>query len=137
MHPTRSLRHLPPDLSHLATRKWYDLRVGFMCVFDDSAVLQPALTFEQVRSGLVELGWDEAIDDPQLDQALGMLAGWGLLEASQNHAARYATPEEFERRNLQWSLTAQGQAAIGGVLHALDALRQVAGLEPAVIEAIA
>src|SRR5438876_893620 len=48
-----------------------------------------------------------------------------------------ATPAEFERRNLQWSLTTQGQAAIGGVLHALDALRQVAGLQPAVIEAIA
>ncbi|HEX9315468.1 MAG TPA: TIGR02677 family protein, partial [Actinomycetota bacterium] len=137
MHTPRPWRRLPPDLFRFATTELYDLRVGVMCVFDDSAVLQPALTFEQVRSGLAALGWDEAIDDPQLDQALGMLAGWGLLEASQNHAARYATPEEFERRNLQWSLTAQGQAAIGGVLHALDALRQVAGLQPAVIEAIA
>ena len=137
MHTPRPWRRLPPDLFRFATTELYDLRVAIMCVFDDSAVLQPALSFEQVRSGLPSLGWDEAVDDAQLDQALGMLAGWGLLEASQNHAARYATPEEFERRNLQWSLTAQGQAAIGGVLHALDALRQVAGLQPAVIEAIA
>jgi hypothetical protein len=54
-----------------------------MCVFDDSAVLQPALSFEQVRSGLAALGWDEAVDGGQLDQALTMLGGWGLLEASQ------------------------------------------------------
>src|SRR5205807_772026 len=137
MHTPRPWRRLPPDLFRFATTELYDLRVAIMCVFDDSAVLQPALSFEQVRSGLAALGWDEAIDEGQLDQALTMLGGWGLLEASQNHAARYATPEEFERRNLQWSLTAQGQAAIGGVLHVLDARRQVAGLQPAVIEAIA
>jgi len=137
MHTPRPWRRLSPDLFRFATTELYDLRVAIMCVFDDTAVLQPALSFEAVRSGLAGLGWDEAVDDEQLDQALGMLTGWGLLEASQNHAARYATPEEFERRNLQWSLTTPGQAAIGGVLHALDALRQVAGLQPAVIEAIA
>jgi hypothetical protein len=137
MHTPRPWRRLSPDLFRFATTELYDLRVAIMCVFDDSAVLQPALSCEAVRSGLAGLGWDEAVDDAQLDQALGMLTGWGLLEASQNHAARYATPEEFERRNLQWSLTTPGQAAIGGVLHALDALRQVAGLQPAVIEAIA
>ena len=100
MHTPRPWRRLPPDLFRFATTELYDLRVAIMCVFDDSAVLQPALSFEQVRSGLAALGWDEAVDDAQLDQALGMLAGWGLLEASQNHAARYATREGFERRNL-------------------------------------
>src|SRR5256886_9463299 len=137
MHSPRPWRRLPPDLFRFATTELYGLRVAIMCVFDDTAVLQPALSFEQVRSGLAALGWDEAVDDAQLDQALGMLAGWGLLEASQNHAARYATPEEFERRNLQWSLTTQGQAAIGGVLPALAALRPGAGLQPAVLQAIA
>ena len=137
MQTSRPWQRLSPDLFKFATTELYDLRVAIMCVFDETAVLHPALGFEQVRSALAELGWDEAIDDVQLDQALAMLAGWGLLEASQNHAARYATPEEFERKNLQWSLTNHGQAAIGGVLHALDALRQVAGLQPAVIVAIA
>ena len=137
MHTPRPWRGLSPDLFRFATTELYDLRVAVMCVFDDTAVLQPALGIEGVRSGLAELGWDDPLDAEQLDQALTMLTGWGLLEASQNHAARYATPEEFERKNLQWSLSTQGQAAIGGVLHALDALRQVAGLQPAVIVAIA
>src|SRR2546430_9467219 len=135
MHSPRPWRRLPPDLFRFATTELYGLRVAIMCVFDDTAVLQPALSFEQVRSGLAALGWDEAVDDAQLDQALGMLAGWGLLEASQNHAARYATPEEFERRNLQWSLTTQGQAAIGGVLHAPHAPPQGARPQPAVLQA--
>jgi uncharacterized protein (TIGR02677 family) len=133
----RPWRGLPQDLFRFATTELHELRVAIMCVFDDSAVLQPALTFEQVRAGLDALSWEEPLDDEGLDQALTMLTGWGLLESSQNHTARYATPEEFERRNLQWSLTTQGQAAIGGVLFALDALRQVTGLQPAVIEAIA
>src|SRR5438132_303553 len=135
--PTRPWRRLSPDLFRFATTELYDLHMAIMCAFEETAVLQPALGFEQVRSGLRETGWDEPVDDAQLDHALGALTGWGLLEASQNHAARYATPEEFERRNLQWSLTGAGQAAVGGVLHALDALRQVTGLQPAVIVAIA
>jgi hypothetical protein len=137
MHTPRPWRGLPQDLFRFATTELHDFRVAIMCVFDESSILQPALTFEQVRAGLLDLGWDGLLDEVQLDQALSQLTAWGLLEASQNHAARYATPEEFERKNLQWALTAQGQAAIGGVLHALEALRQVAGLQPAVIEAIA
>jgi uncharacterized protein (TIGR02677 family) len=137
MHTPRPWRGFPQDLFRFATTELHDFRVAIMCVFDESSILQPALTFEQVRAGLLDLGWDGALDEVQLDQALGQLTAWGLLEASQNHAARYATPEEFERKNLQWALTAQGQAAIGGVLHALEALRRVAGLQPAVIEAIA
>src|SRR2546421_12541742 len=99
MHAPRPWRRLPPDLFRFATTELYDLRVAIMCVFDDTAVLQPALSFEQVRSGLARLGWDEAVEDEQLDQALVMLTSWRLLEASQNHAARDATPEECGRRN--------------------------------------
>lgn len=128
---------LQADLFRFATTELYDLHVALMCVFEDAAVLQPALGYDHVRAGLADLGWDEPLDDERLNQALGALAKWGLLDVSQNHTARFATPEEFERRNLQWSLTPEGQAAIGGVLHALSALRHVAGLQPAVIDAIA
>lgn len=58
------------------------------------------------------------------------------MEATQDHSARYATPEEFERRNLQWSLTAKGEAAIGGVLYAIEALRHAVGLQTAVLDVI-
>jgi uncharacterized protein (TIGR02677 family) len=59
-----------------------------------------------------------------------------LLEATQDHGARYATPEEFERKNLQWALTAKGEAAVAGVLRAVDSLRHAVGLQTAVLDAI-
>lgn len=111
--------------------------MAVMTAFEESAVVQPALRFEEVRHGLSRLGWDEPLDDDHLSHTLGALVGWGLLDVTQDHAAHYATPEEFERRNLQWSLTAEGQAAIGGVLHAVAELRRAVSLQPAVLDAIA
>jgi len=75
----RPWRGLTPDLFRFATTDLHELRVAIMCVFDDTAVLQPALTFEQVRAGLAELAWDEPLDDAQLDQALPDLVGMGLV----------------------------------------------------------
>lgn len=98
---------------------------------------RPALTFDGVRSGLSVAGWDDPIDDDRLQRALEALVGWRLLDVTQDHGARYATPEEFERRNLQWSLTLHGEAAITGVLHAINALARSVSLQPAVIDAIA
>jgi uncharacterized protein (TIGR02677 family) len=64
------------------------------------------------------------------------LTGWGLLVATQDHGAFYSTPEEFERKNLQWSMTPRGEAGVAGLLHALDSLRHAVGLQPAVLDAI-
>lgn len=133
----RAWTRLPADLLRFATTERHELYVAVMCVFDDAAVLRPALTFDQARAGLVGIGWDHPLDDGHLHQTLEALTNWGLLDVTQNHAARYATPEEFERKNLMWSLTAHGQAAISGVLHALDVLAQTVSLQPAVIDAIA
>jgi len=99
-------------------------------------VLAPALNLDQVRGALNVIGWDEPTEDDALGRALASLAGWGLLEATQDHGAQYATPEEFERKNLQWSLTQRGEAAISGALHAFGALKQAVGLQPAVLDAI-
>ncbi len=107
-----------------------------MSAFEDAAVTAPAINLDQVRNALAATGWDERVEDDLLERALGSLVGWGLLEATQDHAAHYATPEEFERKNLQWSLTRRGEAAIAGVLHALDELRHAVGLQPAVLDAI-
>ena len=43
----------------------------------------------------------------------------GYRKSSREQPA--SSPEEFERKNLQWSLTARGEAAVSGVLHAVGA----------------
>lgn len=133
----RPWRRLSPDLFRFTTTDLRELHTAILAVFDDAAVLQPALRLEHVRSALGGAGWDEPLDDDRLRQTLGQLADWGLLDVTQDHAAHYATPEEFERRNLQWSLTPSGEAAIGGVLFAVAQLRRAVSLQPAVLDAIA
>lgn len=132
----RPWRDLSPDLFRFTTTELRDLHLAVMTAIDDAAVLAPSMNLEQVRVDVVAQGWDEPLDDDGLQRALGQLTEWKLLEATQDHAARYASPEEFERRNLQWSLTPRGEAAVSGVLHALDALRHAVGLQPAVLDAI-
>lgn len=138
MTTVRPWRDVTRDLFAFATAAdRRDLYIAIMAVFEDAAVVRPSMSFEQVRAGLAERGWDEPLDAIDLDQALGQLVGWGHLEATQDHAARYATPEEFERRNLNWSLTPHGIAAIAGLLRALDVLRHTVSLQPAALDAIA
>jgi uncharacterized protein (TIGR02677 family) len=133
----RAWRGVDQDLFRFTTTDLRELHVALMAAFEDAAVLAPALNLEQVRAALVESGWDDPVTDEGLQRALDSLVGWRLLEATQDHGARYATPEEFERKNLQWSLTPRGEAAVAGLLHALDALRHAVGLQPAVLDAIA
>ena len=137
MSSTRPWRGVARELFAFATAERRDLYIAVMAVFEDAAVVRPSMNFDQVAAAVVERGWDEPLDHAELDHALGQLVGWGLLEATQDHAARYATPEEFERRNLNWSLTAQGVAAIAGLMRALEVLRRAVSLQPAVLDAIA
>jgi len=132
----RAWRAIDADLFRFSTTDSRELHVALMTAFEDAAVLAPALNVDQVRSALAGAGWDEHTPDDVLQRALQALVDWRLLEATQDHGAHYATPEEFERKNLQWSLTPRGEAAIGGLLHALDALRHAVGLQPAVLDAI-
>jgi len=136
MAERRIWRAVDADLFRFTTTDLRDLHLALMTAFEEAAVLSPALNLEQVQVVLSSVGWDEPVDDDALQRALASLVGWGLLEATQDHGAHYATPEEFERRNLQWSLTERGEAAIGGVLHAVDALRNAVGLQPAILDAI-
>jgi uncharacterized protein (TIGR02677 family) len=132
----RPWRGADADLFRFTTTDLRELHIALMSAFEEAAVLVPALNLDQVRSALSSIGWDERVADEALQRALAALVGWGLLEATQDHAAHYATPEEFERKNLQWSLTQRGGAAIAGLLHSLDALRRAVGLQPAVLDAI-
>ena len=138
-HPvaeTRPWRTVDPELFQFTTTALSSLHVAVMSAFEQSAVLSPALNLDQVRVALVRSGWDEPTDDDALQRTLASLTGWRLLEATQDHSARYSTPEEFERKNLQWSLTQRGEAAIAGVLGAVAALRHAVGLQTALLDAI-
>jgi uncharacterized protein (TIGR02677 family) len=132
----RPWRNVDADLFRFSTTDLRELHLAVMAAFDDAAVLAPALNLDQVRVAVQRLGWDEPLSDESLQRALTALTGWGLLEATQDHSARYSTPEEFERKNLHWSLTPRGEAAISGVLHALESLRAAVGLQTAVLDAI-
>lgn len=133
----RVWRGVDAELFRFSTTDLREVYVAILAAFDEAAVLAPALNLEQVRAALAGIGWDEPLPDDVLQRALRTLTDdWHLLEATQDHSARYSTPEEFERRNLQWSLTPRGDAAISGYLHALDALRSAVGLQTAVLDAI-
>lgn len=136
MAQPRPWRSVDPDLFRFTTTDLGALHVAIMTAFEQAAVLAPALNLDQVRAALGRAGWDEPADDERLAGALAALAGWRLLEATQDHGARYATPEEFERKNLQWALTPKGEAAVAGVLRAVDSLRHAVGLQTAVLDAI-
>ena len=136
MAERRPWRVVDAELFRFTTTELHDLHVAVMAAFEQAAVLAPALNLDQVRAALAAGGWDEPTDDDTLQRALASLVGWGLLDATQDHAARYGTPEEFERKNLQWSLTPRGEAAVAGVMHALDSLRHAVGLQTAVLDAI-
>ncbi|MGW4379398.1 TIGR02677 family protein [Kitasatospora sp. NPDC004531] len=99
--------------------------------------LETALGLDDVRGRLRAVGWLDAIDDDELQDALRRLRAWELLDVVQNHAENYRTAEEYERRNLQYSLTRRGEAALAGVEHALSVLAATGALQTAVLEAVA
>jgi uncharacterized protein (TIGR02677 family) len=133
---SRPWRHVPSTMFQFTTTDRADLRIAVLQVFHQASVTEPALSFAQVRGGLDELGYDRHVDDADLDAALTALTGWQLLEMLQDHTARYATPEEFERRNLRWAPTPHGRAAMAGVLHSLEVLQRAVSLQPAALDAI-
>jgi uncharacterized protein (TIGR02677 family) len=99
--------------------------------------LETALGLDAVRERLRSVRWAAALEDDELHQVLRQLVQWELLDVVHNHAENYRTAEEYERRNLQYSLTRRGEAALAGVRHALEVLAATGALQTAVLEAIA
>src|SRR6266545_7854002 len=131
-------RGLPPTLAQFTTTDNADLHTTVMQVFGEANErLETALTFDDVAAALPGVGWLDPVGDEMLERTLKALVSWSLLTVTQNHAARYATAEEYERRNLQYSLTKQGESAFEGVQHALASLTASGALQTAVLEAIA
>jgi len=98
--------------------------------------LETTLNLEQVRQRLRHVGWFDALEEGDLVGVLRSLTGWGLLDATQDHAGEYRTAEEYEQRNVSYSLTRKGEAALAGVEHALAVLVSAGALQTAVLDAI-
>lgn len=129
---------VPPEMFRFTTGDRAGLYVSVLQAFGEANErLETTLGIDDVRLRLRAVGWLEAIDDLDLTEALGQLRTWNLVDVVQNHSENYRTAAEYERRNLQYSLTKQGEAAFAGVVHAMTVLVSTGALQTAVLDAIA
>ncbi|MCE7003921.1 TIGR02677 family protein [Kibdelosporangium philippinense] len=129
---------VPPEMFRFTTGDRAGLYVSLLHAFAEANErLETALSLDDIRARLRSVGWLDAIDDEDLAAALDQLRAWNLLDVIQNHSENYRTAAEYERRNLQYSLTRQGEAAFAGVVRALDVLASAGALQTAVLDAIA
>ncbi|MEU7178045.1 MULTISPECIES: TIGR02677 family protein [Streptomyces] len=132
------MRRVPPEMFRFTTGEKSGLYGAVLDAFGAAGEhLETALGLDDVRERLRTVGWLAAVEDEELHDVLKKLVDWELLDRVHNHAENYRTAEEYERRNLQYSLTRRGEAALAGVRHALEVLASTGALQTAVLEAIA
>lgn len=130
-------RATPKSVFQVATAENRDLHLAMLSLFAERELTDPALTLEDILVALPREAPDLQVDEAGIRRSLDQLVEWGLLDESRNEAATYRTPEEFQRRNLQWSLTAHGQTAVALLDEAARFLAAVASLQPAAIDSLA
>ena len=129
---------LPVEMFRFTLGDRADLYTAILHAFGEANDrLETALGLGDVRLRLRNVGWFDALEDGDLVEALRSLTAWGLLAATQDHAGDYRTAEEYEQRNVSYSLTRRGEAALAGVEHALAVLVSAGALQTAVLDAIA
>lgn len=129
---------VPPEMFRFTGGDRADLYIAMLHAFGEANErLETSLGLDDVRARLRSVGWLDALEDEDLTAALGQLRQWNLIDVIQNHAENYRTASEYERRNLQYSLTRQGEAALAGVTHAMAMLASTGALQTAVLDAIA
>ncbi|MEO3867951.1 TIGR02677 family protein [Nonomuraea sp. B12E4] len=132
------LPRVPPEMFRFTTTERADLHTAVLYAFGEANErLETALTVEEVRERLRVVGWYAPVGEQDLAGTLKQLVGWELLDVIFNHAGSFATAEEYERKNLQYSLTKRGEAAFAGVQHAMGMLASAGALQTAVLDAIA
>ncbi|MDT0329994.1 TIGR02677 family protein [Nocardiopsis lambiniae] len=115
-----------------------DLYFAILHVFNDANErLETALLLEQVHARLPDTGFGEPVEQDEVEAALRHLETLGLVESSQSYTAGYATAAEFERKNVQYTLTVRGEAEFAGVLVTLERLKEKGALQTAVLDAVA
>jgi hypothetical protein len=108
-----AFQRVPANMFTFTTTERADLHAAVMHVFGEANErLQTALTLDELIAGLRESGWFLPLTEAELDGTLSALRGWGLIDRSQNHGAHYASAEEFERKNLQYSRGRRGAGAL-------------------------
>ncbi|MFJ6737461.1 TIGR02677 family protein [Streptomyces sp. NPDC091279] len=131
------MRRVPPEMFRFTTGEKADLNGAVLEAFGVAGEhLETTLGIDAVRERLRAVGWIADLADEELHDALKRLVKWELLDVVHNHAENYRTAEEYERRNLHYSLTRKGEAALAGVRHALEVLASTGALQTAVLEAI-
>lgn len=135
---TEWTRRVPPEMFRFTFGDRAELYSAILHAFGDANErLETALDVERVRQLLRSVGWFDALSEDDLVSALKQLHEWNLLDVIQNHAENYRSAVEYERRNLQYSLTKRGEAALSAVQHALSVLASTGALQTAVLDAIA
>ena len=128
---------VPPEMFRFTSADRSELYVAILDAFGyANERLETALGLDDVKVRLRAVGWLEAIDEADLVAALRQLQEWKLVDVIQNHSENYRTASEYERRNLQYSLTKRGEAAYAGVAHAMQLLESTGALQTAVLDAI-
>ncbi|GAB6903370.1 TIGR02677 family protein [Kineosporia succinea] len=133
-----SARRLPTDMFRFTTGERSDVYTAVLHIFGEANErLETALGLDDIAQRLSGLGWVSLLDEDTLFDVLRQLREWRLLEAAQNHGGSYRTADEYERRNLLYALTRNGEAALAGLEHAAAVLASTGALQTAVLEAIA
>lgn len=128
---------VPPEMFRFTSGDRAGLYVSILHAFGEANErLETALGIDDIRARLRSVGWLNALEDTDLSTALDQLGAWNLVDVIQNHSENYRTASEYERRNLQYSLTKQGEAAFAGVVHAMGVLASTGALQTAVLDAI-
>jgi uncharacterized protein (TIGR02677 family) len=129
---------VPPEMFRFTAGDRAGLYVAVLHAFSDANErLETALSLDDLRARLRSAGWIGVLPDDDLLAALVQLRDWKLVSVVQNHSDSYRTAAEYERRNLQYSLTRRGEAAFAGVVHAMGVLASTGALQTAVLDAIA
>lgn len=112
----QGFERLPARVFDFTSGSRRDLYFALLHVFNDANErLETALLLEQVHDRLPGTGFAEPAEEPEVEAALRHLESIGLLESAQSYTAAYATAAEFERKNVQYTLTARGEAEFAGV----------------------
>jgi uncharacterized protein (TIGR02677 family) len=130
---------LPHNLFQLATSSDHaELHVAVLQVFGAASErLETTLTRQAVRAALVDVGWLDPVSDEDLAARLQQFERWGLVDIVQDHSLAYRSAADFERNNLQYSLTKHGEAALAGIEKAWEVLNTAGALQTSVLDAIA
>ncbi|ANN15055.1 TIGR02677 family protein [Amycolatopsis orientalis] len=128
---------VPPEMFRFTDGSKSGLPLAILHVFGEANErLETALGIDDIRTRLRETGWLETLDDEDLAKALEQLRSQSHLDIVQNHAGDYRTASEYERRNLQYSLTRQGEAALAGIVRANEVLAGAGALQTATLDAL-